>query len=67
MKKITFISFSFLFAVVIGGPVVSAAGPGVVNLGTASNFVILSKTGITTTGTTQIVGDNRVWFNCRQH
>jgi hypothetical protein len=57
MKKITFISFSFLFAVVIGGPVVSAAGPGVVNLGTASNFVILSKTGITTTGTTQIVGD----------
>jgi hypothetical protein len=28
-----------------------------VNLGTASNFVILAKTGISTTGTTSIVGD----------
>ncbi|MFZ3059373.1 MAG: ice-binding family protein [Candidatus Methanoperedens sp.] len=28
-----------------------------VNLGTAGNFVILSKTGISTTGTTSIVGD----------
>ncbi|MBU0685189.1 MAG: DUF3494 domain-containing protein, partial [Candidatus Thermoplasmatota archaeon] len=34
-----------------------AAGPGTVNLGTAGDFVILSKAGITTTGATQIVGD----------
>jgi len=34
-----------------------AAGPTPVNLGTAGNFVILSKTGITTTGVTRIVGN----------
>ncbi|WP_020676839.1 ice-binding family protein [Geopsychrobacter electrodiphilus] len=35
----------------------SAAGPKAVNLGTAGDFVILTKTGITTTGTTAIVGN----------
>jgi hypothetical protein len=35
----------------------SAAGPPAVNLGTAGDFVILTKTGITTTGTTAIVGN----------
>jgi Ice-binding-like len=35
----------------------TAAGPKSVNLGTAGNFVILSKTGITTTGTTAVVGN----------
>ncbi len=34
-----------------------AAGPAAVNLGTAGNFVILAKSGITTTGTTHITGD----------
>ena len=34
-----------------------AAGPAIVNLGTAGNFAILAKTGISTTGTTQIWGD----------
>jgi hypothetical protein len=34
----------------------TAAGPKAVNLGTAGDFVILTKTGITTTGTTAIVG-----------
>lgn len=34
-----------------------AAGPAPVSLGTAGNFVALAKTGISTTGTTQIVGD----------
>lgn len=34
-----------------------AAGPTPVNLGTAGDFVILTKTGITTTGTTAIVGN----------
>lgn len=34
-----------------------AAGPDPVILGTAGNFVILSKTGVTTTGATAIIGD----------
>lgn len=34
-----------------------AAGPSVVNLGSASSFTILSKTGISTTGITSVVGD----------
>lgn len=34
-----------------------AAGPASINLGSASNFAVLSKTGISTTGFTQIVGD----------
>ena len=37
-------------------PVV-ASGPSPVNLGTAGNFAILTKTGISTTGTTSITGD----------
>jgi hypothetical protein len=37
--------------------VVHAAGPTPVNLGTAGNFRILAKTGISTTGTTSITGD----------
>jgi hypothetical protein len=35
----------------------TAAGPTPVNLGTAGVFVILSETGITTAGTTTVVGD----------
>jgi len=35
----------------------TVAGPKAVNLGTAGNFVILTKAGITTTGTTAIVGN----------
>ena len=35
----------------------AAKGPAPVDLGTAGNFVILSKTGVTTTGTTAVVGD----------
>src|SRR4030065_273516 len=34
-----------------------AAGPAPVDLGTAGDFVILAKTGISTTGTTAITGD----------
>jgi hypothetical protein len=34
-----------------------AAGPAPVNLGTAGDFVILSKSGISTTGSTMITGD----------
>jgi len=36
---------------------VLAAGPAAVNLGSAGNFVILAKTGISTTGVTSVVGD----------
>jgi hypothetical protein len=35
----------------------ATAGPAPVNLGTAGNFVILAKTGVSTTGTTAVVGD----------
>jgi hypothetical protein len=38
------------------GPIF-AAGPATVNLGAAGNFVVLTKSGISTTGTTQIVGN----------
>jgi hypothetical protein len=34
-----------------------AAGPAAVDLGTAGNFVVLAKTGISTTGATAITGD----------
>ncbi|MFA6397533.1 MAG: ice-binding family protein [Candidatus Paceibacterota bacterium] len=40
------------------GPMIAfSAGPAIINLGSASDFVILAKTGISTTGTTSIVGD----------
>ncbi len=40
------------------GPILAlAASPAPVNLGSAGNFVILSKTGISTTGATSVVGD----------
>ncbi len=34
-----------------------ASGPAAVNLGTAGNYVILAKSGVSTTGATQVVGD----------
>ena len=42
---------------VVAAPPVAMKGPAAVNLGTAANFVALAKTGISTTGTTSIVGD----------
>ena len=38
-------------------PVPTAHGPAPVGLGTAGNFVLLSKSGISTTGTSAVVGD----------
>ena len=35
----------------------SVNGPAIVNLGTAGNFVILAKSGVSTTGATAVVGD----------
>jgi len=46
--------WSFTTAAAATGP---AAGPAPVNLGTAGNFVILAKTGVSTTGTTAVVGN----------
>lgn len=61
MEKLsrTFV-ISLAFSLIIGliGPVtVFAANPVAVNLGTAGNYTILSKTGISATGATSIVGD----------
>lgn len=49
--------FGLIFLVLFLSQAVSAAGPAAVNLGSAGSFVILSKAGISTTGTTSIVGD----------
>ena len=61
MKIIT--KFSVIVAAIplgvglMGSIVVLAAGPATVNLGASGNFVILAKTGISTTGATAVVGD----------
>ncbi len=47
----------FLFMGLIAPVLVLAAGPAAVKLGSAGNFVILAKTGISSTGATSIVGD----------
>ena len=63
MKKLNIVSVSrvvlaVLFMVSIIGPSYAfAASPATVNLGSAGNFVILSKTGVSTTGATSVVGD----------
>src|ERR1035437_4332801 len=46
--------FTGVFAPV---PEARAAGPAPVVLGTAGNFVVLAKSGISTTGTTHVTGD----------
>ncbi len=47
------INKSWSFTTVVAG----GAGPAVVDLGTAGNYVLLSKTGISTTGATSVVGN----------
>ncbi|MHB8710561.1 MAG: ice-binding family protein [Minisyncoccota bacterium] len=57
-KPIVATALTASFILALAGPLfVLAAGPAAVNLGTAGNFVILSKTGISTTGATAITGD----------
>ena len=46
-----------MFLVTLISPIVFASGPDAVNLGTAGDFVILAKTGISATGATAITGD----------
>ncbi|MDB5266398.1 MAG: hypothetical protein JWN89_213 [Parcubacteria group bacterium] len=62
MKKITraaifavFAAFAILSSSLPG--VARANGPGAINLGAAGNFVILTKTGVSTTGSTSVNGD----------
>jgi ice-binding like protein len=61
MKKFmiqkTYLASMLILSVFIFATGATAAGPTPVNLGTAGGFVILTKTGVTTTGTTAIVGD----------
>lgn len=55
---ITITTLAVVCGLGLAGPIaVLAAGPATINLGTASNFVLLSKAGITTTGATTIVGN----------
>lgn len=57
-KNLVSVSFFALSFFIMAGPVFAfAAGPEKINLGTAGNFVILSKTGVSNTGTTSVVGD----------
>ena len=44
-------------ALMVPAAAVSQSSPAPVNLGTAGDFVVLAKTGITTTGTTHVTGD----------
>lgn len=44
-------------SIVFSGHVAFAASPTTVNLGVAGNYVILAKTGVSTTGVTSVVGD----------
>ena len=54
--KLTIAAFFFVFSFFVPA-LTFAAGPAIVNLGSASNYVILSKTAITTTGVTSIIGN----------
>lgn len=52
-----FLGTILLVALMIPATAVSQSSPAPVNLGTSGNFVILAKTGISTTGVTLITGD----------
>lgn len=54
---VSVVSFMLIALGFMGSGVVLAASPSTVNLGAAGNFVIMAKTGISTTGPTSIVGD----------
>ena len=49
--------FGLIILILFLSPSINAAGPLPVNLGSAGNYAILTKSGISTTGTTSIVGD----------
>lgn len=58
LNKLSINAIVFSLVVSLSGPISAfAASPVAVNLGSAGNFVILAKTGISTTGSTAITGD----------
>jgi hypothetical protein len=61
MKRVTTqkanLAFMSILSVFMFATGATAAGPSPVNLRTAGEFVILTETGVTTTGTTTVVGD----------
>ncbi len=57
-QNLLMVVFAFVFVFSLTLPTnLLAAGPSAINLGSAGNFVILSKTGISTTGSTSVTGD----------
>ena len=48
---------AFFVLSIIGPTAAFAASPTAINLGSAGNFEILSKTGVSSTGTTSVVGN----------
>ena len=52
-----FLGAMLTVALMVPAAAVSQSSPAPVNIGTAGNFVILAKTGISATGTTHITGD----------
>jgi hypothetical protein len=56
-NKSKLLIFAFLSVAIIFSMGFAFAAQSAVNLGTAGNFVILAKTGVSTTGTTSVVGD----------
>ena len=52
-----FIGLLLTLSLMLSTVVMAQSSPAIVNLGTAGNFVMLAKTGISTTGTTHITGD----------
>ncbi len=52
------LALTFVFGLTGPDPIIAeAAGPAIVDLGSSGNYIVLSKTAITTTGTTAITGD----------
>lgn len=56
-KSITIAAVAFSLVLGFSTQLALAASPGAVNLGAAGNFVILAKTGVSTTGSSAVVGD----------
>jgi hypothetical protein len=57
-KNSILVVLAISFVAGVSGPIAAfAAGPSAINLGSAGNFAVLAKTGISTTGSTSIVGD----------
>ena len=56
-RLVCFLRLIMLAALIVPAAALSQSSPAPVNLGTSGDFVILAKTGISTTGVTSITGD----------